>query len=455
MQFLKKVAANKVPQFFRSGFTLVETLVALAVLGMFFAAIALILHQIVTQVGESRIRTTALALGQSKMEIVRNLPYDMVGTSGGIPSGPLAQTETVRINNLDLTITTSVVFIDDPYDGVSPADTINTDYKRVRVEITWGGAYPSRKPVTLVTNIAPRGIETIVGGGTLRILVLNSLGDPIGGAPVQIDNTAVTPEIHLSTLTNNDGLVVLPGSPACVECYKISVTKSGYSKDRTFGTDEVTNPVLGHATVIEGDTTPITLAIDTVASIKINSYGSRESGYPPVANVLFKLQGSKIIGYDAVDNPVYKYVYATNTGGGTVTVPDLEWDNYILDLSDSFHNLAGANPILPLALAPGANLTVSIVAVPKTNTSLLITVKNAAAQLLASASARLTNAGLSYDMTKFTGATGSADFGQAYFGGLSPNSYDLKINLPGYVEATASLELIENHQEVFTLNYAE
>ena len=92
----------------KNGFTMVETLVAIAVLGIFFASIASILHMILQNVGESRVRIVALALAQSKMETIRNLPYANVGTVGGIPSGPIDPSETVTINNLPFTITTSI-----------------------------------------------------------------------------------------------------------------------------------------------------------------------------------------------------------------------------------------------------------------------------------------------------------------------------------------------------------
>ena len=435
-----------------AGFTMVETLVALAVIGMFFASIALILQQVLDNIGQSRVRAIALSLAQEKMEVIRNLPYTNVGTIGGIPQGPIAQTENVTINSLEFTVTTSVVYIDDPFDGLAPADLINTDYKRARVDVSWGGTFRSRVPVAFVTNVAPKGIEMIEGGGTLFLQVFDSNALPVPNATITIDNTAVIPEIHTSTLTNANGLVVLPGAPACIVCYVVSVTRGGYSTDRTYSNSEVANPLHPHLTVLEGELTQSSFAIDRYASVTINSYGSRESGYPPVANVQFTILGTKIIGTDTSDNPVIKYSYTTNTGGGTVTIPGLEWDTYSLDFSNSAHALAGSNPPNPLAVSAGANFTVPIVAVPKTNTSLLLIVKDASGELKASASANLFNGSLGADLTKDTAATGAADFGQAFFGALTPAVYDLKITLPGYTEATASLTLSGNKQETVTLN---
>ncbi len=437
-----------------SGFTLVETLTALGVLGLFLGAIALILQQILSQVGESRVRATALALAQERMELVRNLPYADVGVSGGIPQGPIAQTETVTINKQDFHINTSIIYIDDPFDGTTPTDLINTDYKRVRIEVTWEGLFPSRYPVVLVTNIVPKGVETIVGGGTLLLQVFNALGEPVPAATVTIDNTDVVPEIHMQTLTDNQGWVVIPGAPACVTCYKITVTKNGFSTDKTYGSEEVANPLLPHATILEGETTQLSFAIDRVGTVTIRSYGPAPN-YAPVANVQFTLQGSKIIGYDTLDEPVYKYSYSTNTGGGIVTIPNLEWDTYTLLFTNSQHNLAGSIPLNPFQISPGDNISLNMVNVPKTNHSLLIAIKNAAEELQASASTRLVNTSLGYDVTKSTAATGSADYGQVFFGGLNQTVYDLTISLSGYQEATASIEVNGITSQMYILNLAE
>jgi hypothetical protein len=97
-------------------------------------------------------------------------------------------------------------------------------------------------------------------------------------------------------------------------------------------------------------------------------------------------------------------------------------------------------------------MTVNVSVVPKTNTSLLITAKDSAGQPLASASASLFNQTTGFTATKSAGLSGNPDFGQVYFGGLTAGIYDLVINLSGFLEATASVDLTQNHQQVFILN---
>lgn len=433
-----------------TGFTLIETLVALGVLGMFFTAVSIILQIIITNVSDSRVRTVALSLAQEKMEIIRNMPYATIGTIGGIPSGPIPQTEVAPLNGQNFIITTSIAFVDDPFDGLIPTDTLNTDYKRARIEVSWGGEFPARFPVSLITNIAPKGVETSVGGGTLFLKVFNSSGVPISNATVRVDNTSVNPNIHIQTLTNSNGNVVLPGAPACLTCYQISVTKPSYSTDRTYSQTEVANPLQPHASVLEAQVTQVSFAIDSMSSLIIKSYGSEISGFPPVSNVFFTLKGNKIIGYDTIDEPVYKYSYSTNTGGGTVTISGLEWDTYTIDFTNSAHLLAGSNPLVPISLLPGVNTSIIMSVVPKSNTSFLVAAKSTAGDLLASVSAQLTHLP-DYDTTLTTGATGAANFGQAFFGGLSPLTYDLKLTLPGFQDATVAYNLTGINQEVITL----
>jgi hypothetical protein len=171
-----------------------------------------------------------------------------------------------------------------------------------------------------------------------------------------------------------------------------------------------------------------------------------------VANVLLTLRGSKIIGTDTLDEPVYKYEYGTTTGGGVVNFAGLEWDTYTVDISNSSYNLAGSNPPIPFVLPPATSLTLPISSVPKTSNSLLLVVTDPAGTLLASASAQLQNAGLSFDITKYTGATGAADFGQVFFPGLLALPYDLTVSLPGYETASVSVQIDAASNESVTLS---
>lgn len=437
----------------RLGFSMVETIVAIGVFAIFFASIAFILQQVLENVGSARVRAVALSLGQEKMEIVRNLPYDNVGTTGGIPAGPIEQTENIIINSTAFTVTTSIFYIDDPFDQSAPSDPIPADYKRVRVQVTWGGLFPSRNPVTLVTNIVPKGLESNPGGGTLIVQVLNSQGLPVSNATVVISNTIVNPQINISTLSNAQGLVVIPAAPACISCYTITISRSGYSSDKTYTSAEVANPLQPPPTVLEGQVTQVSFSIDQIGSLSISSRSTPETGYIPLTNVIFALRGSKIIGYDTQDKPVNKYNQQFTTGGGTVGIPNLEWDTYTIDLTDSNYTLAGSTPLNPITVLPGTfNIPMTILADPKYASSLLITIKDNLNQLLSSVSATIKHETTGNEFTKITPATGSASMGQVFFNNLTLGNYLLTASLSGYQVTTSSAIINGNIQTTMVLN---
>lgn len=437
----------------KQGFTLIETVVAIGVFSIFFAAIAFIFQQILENVGTSRVRAIALSIGQEKMEVVRNLPYTSVGTVGGIPNGPLQQVENIILNNTTFSVTTSIFYIDDPFDNTAPADAIPADYKRVRIQVTWGGLFPSRFPVTLVTNIAPKGLESSAGGGTLLIQVLNAQGQPVNNATVTITNTVVVPAINVQTITDTSGKVVIPAAPACISCYNITVTKTGFSTDRTYAFAEIANPLQPPPTVLAGLVTQASFSIDQVSRLTVTSRTTQETGYLPLTGVVFTLVGSKIIGYDTQDRPVAKYSQSFNTGGGNVGIPNLEWDNYTVDLSASNYSLAGSTPVLPMSIDPNTNTnTLTILGDPRYTASLLVTFKNSIGELMASVAATVKNTLNLTEFTKITPGTGSANFGQVFFNNLSVGPYYLVASLSGYQEASQSINITTNQQSTIVIN---
>ncbi len=424
-----------------AGFTLVESLVALAILGIFFAALASILQIIITNVGQSRARTVATALGQERMEFIRNLSYTDVGTIGGIPAGTLSPQEEIVINGAPFTVTTSVVYTDDPFDDTAPADSLNTDYKTARVAVSWGGAFPSGQPLVIMTHIAPRGLESALDGGTLSLLVFDSTPQPLADATVTIDNTDVTPQIHISTTTDAQGRVYLPGAPPCTACYHVSVTKSGYSTDKTYGTQEVDNPARPHANVNDGEVTELSFTINPTATLTVSITGARESGYPLFTGAQFILTGTNTIGTTTNGDPVYKYQQThVTTTGGVVTIAVVEPDTYTITFPiNSSVDLAGITPFSPFIVAAGSSQSVKVVAAAASASSLLTLITDSNNVPLATASVNLSQG--TFEATKSTGLADKGDFGQAFFGNLTDEIYDLRVNLPSFQEATASVQI--------------
>jgi hypothetical protein len=436
------------------GFTLVETLVGSAVLFIFFAAIAIILQLALRSLAESKVRTVAATLASSRLELAKNLPFAQVGTIGGIPSGSLEASEALTLNNQNFSITTSVVYIDDPFDGVAPTDSLPIDYKRVKVAVTWDGPFAPTTPVIASTDVAPRGLEDASGTGTLSLSVVDAQGAALANATVTIEAPSLIPPIDLDTLTDAQGKVMLPGAPQCIECYMITVTKTGYSTDRTYSTSEVTNPAKPPASILEAQVTHLSFAIDQLSTLTLRAVRNQAANYAPFQGVQMKVIGSKEIGRTATDDPVYKYENNHATGfGGVVTVPNLEWDAYRIELpSGSSVDMAASWPYSPLLIAPATTSSFTMVVQAATPNTLLVRATLGDGSPIASASVQLTDINTNTLASASTGIAPNPDISQAFFPNLSSAQYILKILSQGYEEASASVTIVGDKIETFILN---
>ncbi|MCX6791042.1 MAG: prepilin-type N-terminal cleavage/methylation domain-containing protein [Candidatus Gribaldobacteria bacterium] len=270
------------------GFTLVEIVVGMALVILVFLGIYGALVAVLRTVGQTTAEAIAITLANQKMEEVRNLAYNQVGTSGGIPSGSIAQQENVERNKISFNIRTTIIYIDDPFDGVAPVDTLPIDYKRVKIQVSWpswmGGEF------LLISDVAPKGIENTQGGGTLKIKVFDASGNGVSQADVHLVNLRVTPNIDATYKTDNTGGLVLAGAPTSTEGYQITVSKGGFSQERTYGSLEMANPVKPHSSVFEAQVTEISFAIDKVAFFSVATH-ARE-GFDDDFNTAGKIASS-------------------------------------------------------------------------------------------------------------------------------------------------------------------
>ena len=251
----------------------VDVIVGSALVLIIFLAFFALLQSSVMVSGVSKAKAGATAVANSQMEYVRSLSYDAVGTVGGIPAGVVPQYATTTLNGLDYVARTFIAYADDPADGSGGADSngISTDYKQVRVEVTYFVRTEERE-VSIISNVAPPSIETTVGGGTLRTTVVDATGLPVSGATVRVVNDETSPTIDVTTFSNISGVVDLSGAPASAT-YQIYVSKDGYSSAQTYervGTNQ--NPTPGYLTVAESQTTAGTFAIDLLSSLTIRTF---------------------------------------------------------------------------------------------------------------------------------------------------------------------------------------
>ena len=263
-----------VPHTYERGLTLIDTVVGVALLLVVFVGIAAAFQLSIQVVTTNKARAGAIALADQRMEYIRSLAFSAVGTVGGIPSGLIPQTETLKFNGIQYTRRTYVQYEDDSKDGLggSDANSIIEDYKSVKVQLLWTQKKKTYS-VILVTRVTPTaGLEANVPGGTLTILSVNSLGAPLAGASLTISNPSTTPAISINTFTDASGTASILGAPSAAG-YQIVVTGSGYSTSQTYSTTaQNTNPNPGNLTVTNNRTTSATFAIDLLGTKTVNTW---------------------------------------------------------------------------------------------------------------------------------------------------------------------------------------
>lgn len=386
---------------FQPAFTLIETLIGIAMLSLVAFSLYATYVQLIKVTRHSKIRIAATTVANEYLEIVRNLPYSQVGVVGGIPNGSLPANQSASRDDFIFNVHYTVRNVDDPFDGTisgSPNDTSPADYKQATVEVTCTNCDALAPQVTLVTNVTPKNLETATNNGALFIKVFDAAGQPVSSASVSVTNSTVSPPVNLNETTNTDGLLALVDVPPALESYRIVVTKTGYSTERTYGPDDpvVINPVKLDATVIVQQVTQMSFIIDRVSTINV---ASMTITCTPVGNVDFTLDGAKLIG----TNPdILKYSQNLSTNGsGLLTLSNMEWDAYSATVTDSSYEPQGTIPLLPFNLAPNSTQDLSLIMRESSPHSLLVVVKDAATQLpISGASVRLTKSG--YDETVVT-----------------------------------------------------
>jgi prepilin-type N-terminal cleavage/methylation domain-containing protein len=417
----------------RNGFTLIETLIGIAILAIVMLGIYGIFQGSLKMVNSSRARLTAQVLINQKLEETRNLSYNKVGTVSGIPSGVIIEEVEITRNGINFTVKTTVVYIDDPFDGINPGDTLPNDYKRVKVKADWSGAFEGS--LSGFTDISPKGAEQAAGSGTLSIVCFDADGAGVAQANVYLKNNDVVPAIEANYLTDDNGLLTLAGAPESVEAYQITLSKSGYSADRTYGEGEVEDPVKLHSSVAEGKLTEISFAIDKLSIFNV-SVVSEETGLP-IGNISFHLQGLKKIGKEI---PTYKYSEDHSVdAAGQLTILNLEWDSYEFSVdkgATGFDLISPDSDEQPIDLLPDTITPVTLIL--GAENTLLITVKDSGdSEPIFGAGVRIFNLGLGYDEIVPTN-----EQGQVFFTPLEEDDYSLEIQADAYQNYSSTVTIL-------------
>ena len=431
------------------------------------------------QEGERRV--AAVALANERVEMIRNLPYVDVGTVGGVPAGSISQEEAVVRNNVSYTVRTDIRYIDDPFDGqvaggsqgeekitichkpgtpsertlevpasaleahlahgdttgacgaggegTPPGDELNADYKQVRVEVSWNQP-GSVRSVLLITQVVPQGMEGGELGGTLDFQALDAVGQGVEGATVQIVNEVTVPAINMTTQTNAEGRLVLPGLPESAGTYKLNVGAAGYTSEQTYdaAADFVPDTDHAHLSMMVREVTSKTFAIDRVASLTLTT--KDEAG--AAISVSYNLRGTKAIGVDGAGEKVYLVNDNGQTdGAGRASYSDLVWDAYdfTIDGAATGYDIKETSLLLPLSVNPGEALDMIVTLTPHLPLFLHVTVTSPEGLPVDNATVRLVGPDVDREL-------GTGEWGQVFFADLpAVEGYELTVSAPGWQES--------------------
>ncbi len=381
------------------GLTLIELVVTIGLIAILFGGIALAYSSILDSIVNTETRSAAAEVLGREIEIIRNLPYDKVGTVGGIPAGSLPQTKTVSWNGLNFVVKTTIRNIDDPFDGTlggNPNDTAPADYKLAEVE----ASCPTCArffPLSVSTYVAPKNLESASTQGSLFMNVFNANGIGVPEANIRVQNSAVSPSVDLTDTTNNSGTLQLVGVPTSTQGYRITVNLPGYSSERTYpqGGAGNPNPLKPDATVAAGTVTQISFAIDKVSMLTLHT---SDFVCDPFPNKNFSITGGKLIG---ASPDVLKYSTSSLTdASGSAAVANLEWDTYAIALNEPAYDIVGTIPFSPLLVNPNTKPDFRFVIAQANPDSLLVAVKDAASgNAVPNASVLLVKSGFSKTLT--------------------------------------------------------
>jgi len=413
----------------KKGFTLIEVLVATALVLVIFLAIFGAYQLGMKVVGLNQRKIVAMSIAQAEIEKIRNLPYLSVGTSGAeLPyaKGILEPSTTTISNGVEYQIERKIKFIIDEADGVGSEDSCNWDYKRVEIKVSWSGFFASE--VNAITDVSPKDkIEEIQvcqqqPGGILAVLVFDALGNPVSFPFIEIFNPQT--DSLIDSANPGEGKYEFP---LVSSTYKIKVSKSNYSSERTYGTTEIAIPEKPHPIVLENQITNISFSIDRLSSFSVSTLTMINEETFPVPNTTFNLRGEKLIGKDINENPIYKYSQNHSSDSqGRIDIPNLEWDNYFFSIDPATGlDLVSTEPSpQPVSLAP--NTTSSVKLYLKAQNSFLVNVQNSeTSEPVFSAEVRLFKS--NYDKTQYTN-----EKGKSLFIPLDVADYNLEVSAPGY-----------------------
>ncbi len=360
----------------QNGFTLIEVIIGIAVFAIITVGVYSSFNALKKATRGAREQTILSSLSSQYLEVVRNMPYDNIGTENGNPNGVLADESDPIVSNIEgetYNAYYEITYIDDSADGtiLAGTDVSPNDYKQVKLVVE---KMSTSKITTYITNVSPQGLEGLSNAGALYLSAIDANGQPIAGANFHIESLNLTPDIILDRTSDSSGNWIEVGLPATVNGYRIIVTKNGYSTDSTYPiTVANPNPTKPDATVVNGAVTQIAFAIDFTSNLTIRTVNETCQN---ISGIDMNLRGAKLIG---MTPSVLKYDQDHTSSAGQIALNAIEWDTYTPTLlTGQSYTVYGTSPIQEISVLPAASQTFTIVLGPDSTDSLLVIVKDSA-----------------------------------------------------------------------------
>jgi len=437
------------------GFTLIEVLIGLAIFTMVIGSVYVGYSSVIDIASSSQFTSAALSIMESRVEMVRNMRYEDVGTVGGVPAGTLPQTETVEIGDQDYALTITIRHVDDPFDGTvtgNPQDLSPADYKLVQFNVTCTSGCAGADSISMTTIVAEKRLENEDRNGNLLITVIDASGDPIPQATLHVVNSSAVPPIDLTTTTDNAGQLLLLSVATGSAAYEITASMDGYSVDSTTPPNNPANALKPHATVATQQLTQVTMVIDRVSTLSITA---RDNFCTPTGPMTVQLTGGKLIG-ELPDVPKYDDSHDLSLNG-LLTLNGLEWDTYQIVPADAALDIVGTTASLSFTLDPDTTKAFSWTVASKSSPAILVSVTGSGTSL-DGAAVSLTSGGTT--LTRYSGywPVSETDWSAGHYTDISDA---LDVTVPGVVSlepaggpyATGSAETLTS--ETFDLGSSD
>ncbi|HTH72141.1 MAG TPA: prepilin-type N-terminal cleavage/methylation domain-containing protein [Candidatus Pristimantibacillus sp.] len=310
-----------------TGFTLVELTVTMVVLSVIVLAFMGLFTSLVRSTVVAKRQAVALSLATNEMEYIKSLSYDNLAVAGGsiFAANPLPAVTTKKVNGVTYTITISINYVDDAYDGCAnypsqqlkqlycrhyppPAGSPNPDpnpqdYKIIHVQVTDAAG---TRLAQADTQISSRVAETASTTGALFVTVLDQNGDPLAGATVTVANSSLAPTVNLSDGTDSNGIAIFYGLPPDTSGYHytIGASKLGYSSLNTIAPFGALQPTYSNQNIFAQQSSYVTLTLKRMTG---NSFiiETVDTSGNPLPNVKVYIKGGYKKYTDTADTTYY------------------------------------------------------------------------------------------------------------------------------------------------------